>query len=71
MRIILVPHNMCLPMEPFHSMLDVIPIQKNATIPMNIAPTVLMSLPGTGVTLAEKVKLNIPIMMTNDPGGRN
>ena len=70
MRIILVPHNMCLPMEPFHSMLDVIPIQKNATIPMSIAPTVLMSLPGrTGVTLAEKLKMNISII--NDPGGQN
>ena len=65
---------MFLAMEPFHSMLDVIPIHKNATIPMSIAPTVWMSLTGTtGVmTLAEKLKLNMPIMMTsNDPGGKN
>ena len=73
MRIILVPHNMFLAMEPFHSMLDVIPIHKNATIPMSIAPTVFMSLLGTlmmeVLTFVEKLKLNIPIMMTfNDPG---
>ena len=73
MRMILVPHNMCLPMKPFHSMLDVIPIQKNATIPMIIAPTVLMSLRGRmEVTLAEKLKLNISTkMMSNDPGRQN
>ena len=62
MRIVFVPHNLCLPMEPFQSILDVIPIHRNATIPMIIAPTVLMSMTAgtTGVmTLAEKLKLNL------------
>ena len=53
---------MCLAMEPFHSMLDVIPIHKNATIPMSIAATVLMF--GQITTLVEQLmkKMSMPEM---------